>query len=1243
MIREREGIASQVTRVENYLDGITDDERSIPGFKGTMTSQRNIVVAMRERYSIVQEKIIADQPTYAHQILEKNNFSAFLKRCDDLIKKIDSIIGEIPRKDDANLNLSDTSGLLMFMTTFMRESERRHSEQLQMIANCLSNASTNASFTNHPAIQELPQINFPANATNCKCCDQAAHSLHKCPKFLNQNVEEKFQTVKRLRLCRNCFAGHMTYSCTFHPCTKCQGWHNVLLHEKFQPSDPSSTDPPATTSTAPLATGNAQLTVSSASPAPPAETCSPPTVLTVSQSHQDFSKDEIPRVTIPTASDDVVSCRIILDGAATVNSMTHKLYERLNLPKYPTKITISGVNDGCSRAKFSVDATIGSRSADATFNIRCFILPKESVFAYVVGGEQEPKVPPDADNHHQAFKTMALDEVLSPFFKLENIPEYPATTENQIATEYYLRTTYQRSEDGRFILQFPFKKDPRGLGDSRPLAIRQHCALERRFEKNPALRSLYIDVMQHQPRNSWIEPVPDDEYKSPAYYRSRLGLLKDSSSMKLRIVCMTIAKTSTGVSHNDILRIGRTIQPFPAILLLRFRKRSDNPQVILPAESLEIAQPFRTQLIDVLSQFGFPLAQWSSSYPELCPPIDDPHSSSEFHFREHTPSTFGHTGNPTTNSFLFALPISLSEDFSTKYERTSTISRILDPIGLIGPLISQQKVHAAQREWDNPVSQNLQLKWKEFVQELQNILHFSGPLWISSIANLVRVELHAFAEACQKAYCAAIFVISDRLQKICATSQSTQWKHVSTHQNPADTISRGATPLQLQDSPFWWNGPSWLVESQTFWPPKVVKETRIPEKAAFLTTTENKPNPTILSCLLERYSSLTKMQFIISHCSRFIITSKNRTQKIYGPHSTEELKMALEKLILWDQSEVFPRLQAHRRKNQTLDHSKWNEKGIVRVGVRLKNSNEPSTVKHPILLPKSRLTEMIIQEEYLRMLHSAPTSLLSPLRQRFWPLSGRNTCKKMYHICYHCNRAKLRTLEQLMADLPHHRTSFNYAFEHTCVGFAVPIQFRPSAPRGASTRRLAHFKGYIAVFVYTSTRAVYIESVSPFRCFTTRKATPRHMHLDCGKNFEGATREWKERLQQEQFQRGIQNSTAQDSVIWHYDPPGVLYHGGLWEAGVKRIKFHLYRIIQPVTPGPDGHDRVFDIRIPRGTYTRPTTKSARIDMKSSCSENPEESSEQPGEDVQDSTVGNRVARENLNEYCHARAEIVLRW
>jgi len=70
--------------------------------------------------------------------------------------------------------------------------------------------------------------------------------------------------------------------------------------------------------------------------------------------------------------------------------------------------------------------------------------------------------------------------------------------------------------------------------------------------------------------------------------------------------------------------------------------------------------------------------------------------------------------------------------------------------------------------------------------------------------------------------------------------------------------------------------------------------------------------------------------------------------------------------------------------------------GIIRVGGRLNNAdNMPRGKKNPIVLPvASHFTKLIFRHEHIKLLHAGPQALFASVREKYWPLDGRNIAKK---------------------------------------------------------------------------------------------------------------------------------------------------------------------------------------------------------------------------------------------------------
>jgi len=116
-------------------------------------------------------------------------------------------------------------------------------------------------------------------------------------------------------------------------------------------------------------------------------------------------------------------------------------------------------------------------------------------------------------------------------------------------------------------------------------------------------------------------------------------------------------------------------------------------------------------------------------------------------------------------------------------------------------------------------------------------------------------------------------------------------------------------------------------------------------------------------------------------------------------------------------------------------------------------------------------------------------------------------------------------------------------------------------------------KGYICVFVCFSTRAVNIELISDLtsdaffnalKRFIGRRGVCSDIYSDNATNFVGANKkllELKCLFQSATHLDKMYNALPKIGINWHFIPPQSPHFGGLWEASIKSIKTHLYRVL----------------------------------------------------------------------------------
>jgi len=110
--------------------------------------------------------------------------------------------------------------------------------------------------------------------------------------------------------------------------------------------------------------------------------------------------------------------------------------------------------------------------------------------------------------------------------------------------------------------------------------------------------------------------------------------------------------------------------------------------------------------------------------------------------------------NPASDELQFMEQISASA--STKREILSAISRLFDPLGLIGPVIAtakvlMQKIWKSKLDWNDPLPECFLKGWKEFQTSLQDVGILRIPRLIVSSLENNSISLHGFCDASENA------------------------------------------------------------------------------------------------------------------------------------------------------------------------------------------------------------------------------------------------------------------------------------------------------------------------------------------------------------------------------------------------------------------------------------------------------------------------------------------------------------
>lgn len=174
-------------------------------------------------------------------------------------------------------------------------------------------------------------------------------------------------------------------------------------------------------------------------------------------------------------------------------------------------------------------------------------------------------------------QTQTVEELIPKFWQLEEISsELVMSPEDKQCEEIFLKSV-QRSETGTFQVDLPFKneKDYLKLGDSYNFASRRFFALEKRFCHDQNLFVQYKKFIDEYVKLGHANYVPFKTTISEnihKYFLPHHCVIRESSSTtKLRVVFDASMKTTSGLSLNDIMLKGYTVQPELFDILIRFR------------------------------------------------------------------------------------------------------------------------------------------------------------------------------------------------------------------------------------------------------------------------------------------------------------------------------------------------------------------------------------------------------------------------------------------------------------------------------------------------------------------------------------------------------------------------------------------------------------------------------------------------------------------------------------------------
>lgn len=493
-----------------------------------------------------------------------------------------------------------------------------HSSALARVKRVVTSKPLNVSYNNKiPTNQRVVKSHAATiNERNCAICKQM-HYINQCPTFIQMTPKERYQKIKELKLCHNCFKGHFVKVCpSKFNCKHCKQRHHSLLHFEFGQSVPSTSSH-----------NNAEVQInSSESPS-----------LTVLANNTSVSNTLLATVIVKVRGIDgkLHACRCLLDSGSQSHFIRDSFASKIGVIRTQLNFEIQGISQSSLNVSSKVEVNLYSTYMDFHCQVSCLVLPHITANLPAVSFDRNAlNIPSDivlADNQFNISKQVDMligaglfwhilmderrslgkdkpilqetkfgwiasgplislstsfvtscnvatnkisDELFTKFWKIEE-PEVcvPIMSIEERECENHFERFTIRNSQGRFVVHVPFKDTLCQLGDSRESALRRFNYLENRLRRSPELRAQYVAFMSEYISLNHMTEVHRDN-SSFGYYIPHHAVVKDSISTKLRVVFDASMKTNSGVSLNNVQLVGPVVQSDLLSIILRFRQYS---------------------------------------------------------------------------------------------------------------------------------------------------------------------------------------------------------------------------------------------------------------------------------------------------------------------------------------------------------------------------------------------------------------------------------------------------------------------------------------------------------------------------------------------------------------------------------------------------------------------------------------------------------------------------------------------
>lgn len=442
--------------------------------------------------------------------------------------------------------------------------------------------------------------------------------------------------------------------------------------------------------------------------------------------------------------------------------------------------------------------------------------------------------------------------------------------------------------------------------------------------------------------------------------------------------------------------------------------------------------------------------------------------------------------------------------------------------------------------------------------------------------------------------------VANRVQQIREKTETSQWRYVSSEENPSDTASRGAYAKDLVKG-------SWFEAPDFLWKPDLpvfdnvisAVSTDDPElkRSQSFQVSIGSIVFTSISKRFEYFSDWHRLKKAVALCLKYKRILRSRAkgpvsligvdkvqikpQKVaveelrsaelevlkvtQKEHFSDEIKMLMSKATIGSgrsrSRDWMLRASPLRKLDPFLD-----AQGVLRVGGRIDKASLPDNLKHPVILPrKSHVTNLVVQYFHIQVAHQGRGLTTNALRAAgFWVLGCSSAVKYLVSKCVICRKFRFASQGQKMADLPVDRLEPAPPFAYCAVDLFGPFYIKEGRKE---------LKRYGALFTCLLCRAVHVETcnsletdsfINCLRRFISLRGPVRHLRSDRGTNFVGAENEMREavnELDEDKIKEFLLKQGC-DMVEFKMNVPAASHMGGVWERQIRSVRSVLVFLLQ---------------------------------------------------------------------------------